>query len=303
MVIRKAFNAGGWYESSEKGLRKSLERYFLDKEFGPGELPKSSSQKKRTILGGISPHAGHRYSACCSAFTYLKLFEERSPDTMIILGTNHMGYRNYAIMEEGEWETPMGNLKIDTKLSEAILNTSNIIISDADAFLKFPPYRQEHNIEIQLPFIKYCAGDNDVKILPIKYTTKDDFNTLDAISTDIANVITSSDKDIVIVASSDMTHKQPKNYRNPEKDLEDMYERDQAVIDAFKEFDPELTYKTALKTSVCGPQTIASLMLICKKIGANKCTDLKYYTSYQKQGGSGPCEYSVGYFSGIISKS
>ena len=302
MVIRKAFNAGSWYEGSEKGLRKSIEGYFLDKEFGPGKLPKSSTQEKRTIIGAISPHAGYRYSACCSAFTYLKLFEESPPDTVIILGTNHTGYRNYAIMEEGEWETPLGNLKVDNELAGAILTKSNTIISDTDAFIKFSPIRQEWNIELQLPFIKYCAGEKNVKIVPIKYSTRDDFNALDVISTEISNAITSVDKDIVIVASSDLTHKQPRDYKNPEKDLKDMSERDHAVIDAFKEFNPELTYNAALRTSVCGPQTITSLMLICKKLDANKCIDLKYYTSYQKLGGSGPCDISVGYFSGIIVK-
>jgi hypothetical protein len=37
-------------------------------------------------------------------------------------------------------------------------------------------------------------------------------------------------------------------------------------------------------------------------MGANECRTLKYYTSYDKGGGSGPCKYNVGYFSGIIVK-
>ncbi len=99
-----------------------------------------------------------------------------------------------------------------------------------------------------------------------------------------------------------MTHKQPKNISNPKKDLDDMRKMDEAVIDAFKEFNPQKTFDTALKTTVCGPQTITSLMLICKKLGANQCDALKYYTSYEKGGGTGPCEYSVGYFSGIVTQ-
>ena len=300
MIVRRATHAGSWYEGSEKNLKKSLDEFFSDNKFGPGELSKSLNQENRTILGGISPHAGHRYSGCCSAWTFLNLFKEKIPDTVIVLGTDHVGYGKVALMEEGEWETPLGNLTIDTELSREILKNSKIIIGDDSAFTGH--FEREHNIEIQLPFIKYCAREKDVKIIPFKVSTKK-FNIIDELSSDIASAIKLLGKDVVIVASSDMTHKQPRNYLNPEKDLEDMRERDQAVIDAFKEFDPDLTYTTALKTSVCGHQTIASLMSICKKLGANKFNDLKYYTSYQKQGGSGPCEYSVGYFSGIIVKS
>ncbi len=298
MILRRAIHAGSWYEGSEKNLKKSLDEFFSDNKFGPGELPQSLNQEKRTILGGVSPHAGHRYSACCSAWTFLNLFKEKIPDTVIVLGTDHIGFGKVALMEEGQWETPLGNLTIDTELSREILKNSKVIIGDDSAFTGY--FEREHNIEIQLPFIKYCAGEKDVNIIPFKVSTKK-FNIIDQLSSDIASAIKLVDKDVVIVASSDMTHKQPSNYMNPEKDLEDMRERDQAVIDAFKEFNPELTYNTALKTSVCGPQTITSLMLICKKLGAIKCRDLKYYTSYQKGGGTGPCEYSVGYFSGIIS--
>ena len=299
MIIRRATHAGSWYEGSEKSLKRSLEEFFSDDEFGPGELPKTQDLKERTVLGGISPHAGHRYSACCSAWTYLNLFKEKIPDTVIVLGTDHIGYGKVALMEEGQWQTPLGNLHVDSDLSREIIKTSNVIIPDNSAFTGY--FEREHNIEIQLPFIKYCAGEKDVKIIPVKVSTKN-FQVMEELSSDIADAIKLLNKDVVMVASSDMTHKQPRNYLNPEKDLKDMNERDQAVIDAFKKFDAELTYNTALKTSVCGPQTITSLMLICKKLGANKCNALKYYTSYQKQGGSGPCEYSVGYFSGIVVK-
>ncbi|MFX1259230.1 MAG: AmmeMemoRadiSam system protein B, partial [Promethearchaeota archaeon] len=186
------------------------------------------------------------------------------------------------------------------ELSKAILKNSDIIISDNSAFMGFP-FGREHNIEVQLPFIKYCSQDKDVKIVPIKISLKK-FEILNQISLDIANAIKSLDKDIIIVASSDMTHKQPRNISNPKKDLEDMRLKDQAVIDAFVEFNPEKTLEMALKTSVCGPQTITTLMQLCKKLNATKCEALKYYTSYEKGGGTGPCEYSVGYFSGIIKK-
>lgn len=300
MVVRKAAVAGSFYPQNKSELIELLTQSFLDKEFGPGEEPQPLNQEERLIIGGTSPHAGYIYSGCAAAHTYLNLFKEKIPDSVILLGTDHIGYGKVALMEQGEWETPLGNLRIDEELAKGILKNSKAIISDNSAFIGYP-FGREHNIEVQLPFVKYCAKDKDVKIVPVVISTKS-FDIMDKLSSEIVKGINSVDKDIVIIASSDMTHKQPRNFMNPKSDLEDMRQRDQAVMDAFLESDPQKTFQAALKTTVCGPQTITSLMLICKKLNANNYKALKYYTSYEKGGGSGPCEYSVGYFSGIICK-
>ena len=299
MAVRRAAVAGSFYPRYKPDLLKILKQSFNDVEFGPGKEPKTLN-KERSVIGGISPHAGYIYSGCAAAHTFVNLFEEKIPDTVIILGTDHVGYGKIALMENGEWETPLGNLKIDSDLTTEILNNSNVIESDDSAFMGYPMGR-EHNIEVQLPFIKYCANNKDVNIVPIKVATKK-YDLIEEISEDIANTVKNSNKDIIIVSSSDMTHKQPKNISNPKKDLDEMLKMDEAVIDAFKECNPQKTFDTALKTSVCGPQTITSLMLIGKKLDANQCNALKYYTSYEKGGGTGPCEYSVGYFSGIVTQ-
>ena len=299
MAVRRAAVAGSFYPRYKPDLLRILNESFNDSKFGPGKEP-ITLNKERSVFGGICPHAGYIYSGCATAHTFVNLFEEKIPDTVIILGTDHVGYGKIALMENGEWETPLGNLKIDSDLTKQILQNSDVIESDDSAFMGFPMGR-EHNIEVQLPFIKYCSKDKDVNIVPIKVSTKK-YDIMETISGDIANTIKNSNKDIVVVSSSDMTHKQPKNISNPKKDLDDMRKMDEAVIDAFKEFDPRKTFNSAIKTSVCGPQTITTLMLIGKNLNANQCHALKYYTSYEKGGGTGPCEYSVGYFSGIITK-
>ena len=300
MVVRKAAVAGSFYPRYKPDLLNLLQESFEDSTFGPGEKF-TPLNKERTVIGGISPHAGYIYSGCAAAYTYLTLFKEKIPDTIIILGTDHIGYGKIALMEEGEWETPLGNLKIDSKLAKEILNNSSKIISDESAFVGYP-FGREHNIEVQLPFIKYCAQDKNVEIVPITVSTKN-FEQLDQISNDIAKSISAINKDIVIIASSDMTHKQPRNTMLPKDDLDEMRKKDQLVIDAFVQLDPKKTLKAANNTSVCGPQTITTLILTCKKI-TDKCKGkaLKYYMSYEKGGGTGPCEYSVGYFSGVVVK-
>ncbi len=294
MVIRRATHAGSWYPGSKKGLLDALKEYFTDGEFGPNEEPKSMNKEKRTIIGGVSPHAGMEYSGPCAAFTYLNLFKEKIPDTVVILGTDHMGHNKIALIAEGEWETPLGNLKIDEEFSNRLIEDSKIIEDDDSLFTGFS--EQEHNIEIQLPFIKYCSMDKEVKIVTIKIPVTRDFKTMNEISNDIANVINLMNKDIVIIASSDMSHKQVSD----PKQLQKFKEIDLTVIEEFTSLNPEKTLEAASKTTVCGPQTITTLMLTCKKLYATRGEMLKYYTSSERTGRIGG--YCVGYFSGVIIK-
>ena len=294
MVIRKAIVAGSFYPRYKPDLLSILKESFTDNEFGPDEEPKTLNQEQRSIIGGVSPHAGYVYSGCCAAFTFLNLFKEKVPDTVIILGTDHVGYSGVALMDEGEWETPLGNLTIDNELSKRILDISKTIVKDESAFIGFP-FGREHNIEVQLPFIKYCSHDKNIKIIPIKVSTKK-YSVLENLAEDISQAIKSYDKDVVIVASSDMTHREI----HGTDDLKKFKEGDQKVIDAFVELNPSKTLDAALKTTVCGPQTITSLMLICKKLNATEGKLLKYYTSSEKTGNYDG--YCVGYFSGIIIK-
>ncbi|MFW9877621.1 MAG: AmmeMemoRadiSam system protein B [Candidatus Thorarchaeota archaeon] len=296
MVLRRATYAGSWYPGSRKGLQDALKEYFTDEKFGPGEEPLTMNKDERTILGGVSPHASMTYSGPCAAFTYLNLFKERIPDTVVVLGTDHIGYHKIALMKEGEWETPLGNLEIDEELSKEILNNSKIIEADNSLFTGRTA-EQEHNIEIQLPFIKYCSHDKEVKIVPIKIAGTREFKKMNTIAADIAKAINSSNKDIIIIASSDMSHKEVRDSNQ----LKIFKEIDLAVIKEFKNLNPEKTLEAALKTTVCGPQTITTMMLICQNLSATRGEMMQYYTSSERTGSIGG--YCVGYFSGIIKRS
>jgi len=293
MVLRQATHAGSWYPRSKNSLLKAFKEYFMDKEFGPGEEPLSQNNKERRIVGGVSPHAGTAYSGPCAAFTYLNLFKEKIPDVVIILGTDHIGYHKIALMKKGEWETPLGNLSIDEELSKMIIDNSKIIEEDNTLFTGIKA-EQEHNIEIQLPFIKYCSQDKDVKIVTIKIAGVREFNVMNEIAKDIAETIEVVDKDIVVVASSDMSHKQVIGSQQ----LELFKKIDLDVIEEFRHLNPEKTLEAAKKTSICGPQTITTLLLISKRLNATKGELLKYYTSSERTGSIDG--YCVGYFSGIL---
>lgn len=303
-LIKKARLAGSWYPGTFESLKKALTDCFTNKEFGPGEVPKSLNKEEREIIGGVSGHAGLDYSGPCAAHTYLNLFKEKIPDTVIVIGFHHREPFGNVFLEKGEWETPLGNLEVDEETSQKLRLISKNIKPNERAFFM----SSENSVELQMPFIKFCAGANNVKILPIKLQSHN-YNELDKIAEEISNVIKSSDKDIVIVASSDMSHYNVFN----EEQLKTLKEIDQLVIKQFLSLnatnvlDPSLVIDKMHynqfdhpASTICGVHTMATLILTSRKLDASRAEFLKYYNS--KEISPGPGAWTVGYFSGIICK-
>jgi hypothetical protein len=307
-ITRKPAAAGRFYPRFKPEVQALIDEAFLDSTFGPGNPLKIGDKEKkgeRMVLGGISPHAGYVYSGSGTAHTIQAIFEEGAPDTVIILGNQHTGYHDIGLMKEGDWETPLGRIPIDTPLANDILKNCPEVKDDDAAFNGFP-HGREHNIEVQIPFIQYAAekANKPIKIVTIKIGAMNE-GILDKLGKNLAKTIQDyhGKKDIAIIASSDMTHYEPRNPMKSKPEIFDVqHKKDGAVIDAFKKYDIKATFANASDTTVCGPQTIATLMTIGKALGYPNTKALKYYTSFEKMGQEEPCEYSVGYFSGIITK-
>ncbi len=305
MVVKKAVLAGSWYSGSKERLENEIRECFLNEKFGPGKLPIAIKDSERKVVGAVSPHAGYRFSGPCAAYSFYNLFNNKIPDTVVVIGFYHRGMGPNAVLKEGIWETPLGNLQIDENFTEELLKTSEIIRPNNEVFI----HSDENSIELQMPFIKFCSQEKETKIVPIKIISHDS-KDLEPIALDIANTINNIKKDIVIVASSDMSH-----YNIfKEEQLKTMKEIDSKEIEQFislngKEFLNPKKYidKSLYKTfamgggpTVCGRHTIATLMLTCKNLGLTKTDNLKYYTSKDIEFSNNP--WTVGYFSGIISK-
>jgi len=211
---------------------------------GPGEIPLANLERKNNIVGLVSPHAGYMYSGPVAANGFYKIALDGKPDTIIILGPNHRGFgEDISIMAEGKWETPLGELKIDTDIAESILKNSKIIKNDNKA------HQFEHSIEVQLPFIQYIFGKN-IKFVPI-CMTRQDINT----DIEIAKSICSSviGKNILIIASSDFTHYEPQKYAE---------NVDKQAINAIIEFNPKKLYDMVYhqNLTMCGPGPITVML-------------------------------------------
>jgi len=274
--IRKPAVAGQFYEAGQTQLQESIKDCFLD-ERGPRSLPKIGKGTKN-IKGLVVPHAGYIYSGAIAAHSYYQLSLNGFADTFIILGPNHTGMGSgVAVMTEGTWQTPLGSLSINKHIANHLLK--EIIDNDENA------HRYEHSIEVQIPFLQFCAKETKFDFIPLSMNMQD-YETAKEVGEIIADTIKESDRKVVIIASSDFSHV-GFNYSSmpPKGSRVDEYakKQDKMAIDKIIKMQPEELIKTVYENNItmCGYGPIAAMLTAAKKLGASKAELLKYGTSYE----------------------
>lgn len=262
MRIRRATQAGSFYAGNAESLKRQVESCFLHR-FGPAKLPKVSVNGDRKIVGLLSPHAGYMYSGPVAANAYYELAVDGKPETIVVLGPNHTGYGSaLALMDEGVWQTPLGDVEIDSLVAHELCHETSLIDIDETA------HRFEHSIEVQLPFLQYLFG-NQFKFVPICFQLQD-FVSADEVGNALAEVL--SERNAVVIASSDFTHYEPQ----VSAELKDL-----KALEAVKAMDAKrfVDIVEEQDLTVCGYGPIAATITASRGLLAIKATLLRYKTS------------------------
>lgn len=261
MRVRYPRHAGTFYADSDKALRRQIDECFLHR-FGPGKFPKLKKNNRRKLVSIISPHAGYAFSGPVAANGYYYAAEDGKPNTIIILGPNHTGYgSDISIVINQIWRMPFGDIAVDSKLAKEIQNSSSYVDTDNQA------HRYEHSIEVQLPFLQYIYGT--FKFVPICMRMQD-LEICRNLGEAIAKV--TYDKNVLIIASTDLTHYEPQ---------EIAMKKDQLIIDTILNLDEE-SLQTVVEVnniSMCGYGPVTVALIAAKKLGATKAKLLSYKTS------------------------
>ena len=267
-MIRNPCVAGYFYPGTASELRATLSK-LTDKK-----------APKENVLGLLAPHAGYQYSGAVTGATVSRV---KFKDTFIIIGPSHSGQgKPFSVMTGGTWRTPLGDVEIDSELAQEIVNGSEILEADEEA------HRDEHAVEVQLPFLQYFKPD--VRIVPI-IVAGDSGGSYLQIGKDIARAVKELGREVVIMASGDMTHYEPHDIAK-EKDL--------YAVEAMLNLDiPELTrrYKSRHIT-MCAYPPVVCVMSAVKDLGVTSAELVKYQTSGEA---SGDYNQVVGY-AGVIFK-
>jgi hypothetical protein len=260
--VRRPTQAGAFYEGTPESLKRQIENCFLH-ELGPGKIPEVTKAGPRKVTGLVCPHAGYMFSGPVAAHAYYKLALDGKPDVVVFFSPNHTGYGSaLAVMNEGVWRTPLGDVEVDSEVANQIVHESRIVDVDDSA------HHLEHSIEVQLPFLQYLYG-SDFKIVPICFLMQDLPSARD-VGQAVAKVL--ARKDAIIIASSDMTHYEPQ---------ERAEKKDKLALDAVEAMD-EAKFYSIIETqriSTCGYGPIAALITAAKILGAKEAKLLCYKTS------------------------
>ncbi|MGB9714145.1 MAG: AmmeMemoRadiSam system protein B [Candidatus Bathyarchaeales archaeon] len=260
--VRRPTQAGAFYEGNAESLKRQVENCFLH-EFGPGKIPTVVKTGLKTVTGLVCPHAGYMFSGPVAAHAYYSLACDGKPDVAVIFGPNHTGYGSaLAVMNEGFWRTPLGDVEVDGETANQIVRESRIVDVDDSA------HRFEHSIEVQLPFLQYLYG-SETKIVPICFLMQD-LSSAKEVGKAVARALTG--KNAVIIASSDMTHYEPQ--KSAEK-------KDKMALEAVEEMDEDKFYSTieTQRITACGYGPIAALITAAKILGTKEAKVLCYKTS------------------------
>lgn len=235
--------------------------------------------EKEDVIGVVSPHAGYPYSGPVTAAAISRI---KFKDTFVILGPNHTGMgKALSIMTVGSWETPLGSIEVDTELAGQILTDSRYLEEDDKA------HQYEHSIEVQIPFLQYFS--KDFRIVPVAFSYHSPAAYKD-IGRAIARAVKDTEKGVVIIASSDMTHYEPQ---------ESARQKDNKAIEAILDLDEDelLRRVDEFGISMCGYAPTVALITAAKALGATRAELVRYQTSGDVTG-----DYSsvVGYAAIII---
>jgi len=271
-LLRRPAVAGRFYPGDPKDLRTEAQAYLSQSN--------STNQAAVQAIGCIAPHAGYVYSGhvAGAVFAHLEI-----PQRCVVLCPNHTGMgRALAILSEGAWETPLGEVPIDTQLAGALKQAFPALQEDSAA------HRAEHAIEVELPFLQ--LRQPKLQIVPIALGTGQ-FEVLEALGMALAEVIAAQTAPVLIVASSDMNHYESDTVTRA---------KDHRAIERILTLDPRGLFDvvTQQNISMCGFGPAVVMLTAARRLGAKSADLVKYATSGDI---SGDRDAVVGY-AGIIVK-
>lgn len=244
MKMRTCAVAGMFYPREPSHLEQLLGKFF-------SAVPTVSAKP----LGIVSPHAGYIYSGQVAA-TAFGAIPPAFDGTFVIIGPSHRGY--ITCVSEVPWETPLGVVDTDTEFTGALgMETDEL------------SHRDEHSIEVQVPFIKYRFPR--ARIVPVMMGQQDYAGAI-GLGEKILAAAKKTKRDIRIVASSDFSHYVPEK-KAKEDDL--------WAIEPLMTLDTKEFYRRIAERRVtaCGYGPITAMVVACAGLGAKAAELIRYATS------------------------
>jgi AmmeMemoRadiSam system protein B len=185
--IRQPAVAGQFYPAKAEALRASVHAHLSqagEDRAGSPHLPKAL----------IAPHAGYIYSGDVAGRAYATLTPERAAriKRVVLIGPAHrVGFYGIAAPSVDGFQTALGTVPVDQDSIEQAVKAPTVFRFD-------DPHRNEHSLEVHLPFLQMLLDDFTLVPLVVGSATGEE------VASALEDVW--GDDDTLVVISSDLSH-------------------------------------------------------------------------------------------------
>jgi len=170
--------AGTFYPADPLRLRTTVRRAI---DAAP------PAHQVKAVRALIVPHAGYVYSGSVAASAYVHLVGAAYSRVVLIGPSHYTRFSGLAVPEESWWATPLGRVGIDVQT----------IVRDGVVAISTAPFRREHCLEVQLPFLQEVLGS--ITIVPVLTGEVDPVAVADVLDGFL-------DEASILIVSSDLSH-------------------------------------------------------------------------------------------------
>lgn len=271
--IRDPAVAGRFYPADPSVLAGNL-RAMLH----PGHL-----REEIAAQAVLVPHAGYVYSGAIAGETYAAV---RAPRKVIVICPNHTGLgARRSVSSADAWRIPGGLAPVDAELR-------SLLVEHAGLELDRLAHLREHAVEVHLPFL--LARWPDVSFVPVclaGLSYPECVRVGEGIARSVQAVSPSSPSDVLVVASSDMSHYLPAGAART---------LDALALEQVVALDPAGLYRVVRERGItmCGyiPATVSLVAALA--LGATSAELVRYGNSGDA---SGDMDSVVGYAGVVVS--
>lgn len=248
--VRRAAVAGMFYPADAGELHGMVDGMLAEVEVAASPA-----------RAAIAPHAGLVYSGQCAAHVWGRI---AIPSTVVILAPNHTGLVGHpggaSTWNRGRFATPLGDVPVAEEFVAHLEAATDLVRDDRVAHLR------EHAIEVELPFLRALAPE--VSLVPIVLAWAE-WGRARALGAALADTVEAFHEDVLLVASSDMTH-----YESASRAAA----QDRLALEAVEAIDGERLLEVCRREEVtmCGRGPAAVVLEAARRLGATTAEVVDY---------------------------
>lgn len=182
--------AGLFYPADARTLQHEVDQFLIQAR-SDASRDKTPARRLKAL---IAPHAGYIYSGAVAGAAYARLRAQADEIQRVVVfaPAHRLAFRGMAVSSADQFETPLGTIPVDQDARQGLLDSGAPVQVLDEAF------RNEHALEVQLPFLQRMLGEFSLVPILVGAANPEDVRT-------VMDTLWGG-PDTLLVVSSDLSH-------------------------------------------------------------------------------------------------